>query len=290
MGFISKAQTKNRTAPKQFPNQLGNAVERVWAMEKLLQTVAVMFGAQSMTSSVLRGRQSTLVSLFNVGEVTSDFWYEKTAFTNWQLTIGAESTKGIAVDWAVSVQLGSAPEGPIVAVNTIHALTVDGALVKGELHDLLRETIGTSASSGELPDSTDTLLQEIVSASYAAPVHPVLEKTPSSFRQRFSIVSPMNQVDIQARIVLLGFRAEAISDWHFVYEIGIEGFPSGSANLFIDVAKDSSKIRGEVTFDASDDPVADAVAFQMCRGFAEQCLAILKLFGGEAILEIERNQ
>jgi len=284
VGFISKSKTKNRMAPRQYPNSLGDSVERSWQTEKLLQTVSVMLGAQSMTSTILRGHQSSLVSLFNVGEIASDFWYERTEFSKWQLSLGADSTRGVALDWAIGVQMGSSSDGPNLVISTVNALTRDGALVKGDLHDRLRETIGESASSGKLPEEANSLLNEITKASYATPVHPLAQTTPPTFNRAFHIESNLTPNEVRKRLALLNYRVSSSSESEFSYEIGIEGYPSGLIKLIIEESTELVTLRGSTSFAASGDLIADAVAFRMCSGFPAECIATLKLFDGSGSL------
>jgi len=142
VGIVGKVHTAKRTSVKSYPNNFGDATERGLRTKRLIRTVAVMFGAPTMTSSTLRGHNSALVALFRNTEVTSDFWYERVGPAKWQLTLGAATTVG---GNGLGDHRGDDNGDGRSAISRqyFHALTRDGALVKGKLHDSLRQVIGT---------------------------------------------------------------------------------------------------------------------------------------------------
>ena len=282
MGIVGKVHTAKRTSVKSYPNNFGDATERGLRTKRLIRTVAVMFGAPTMTSSTLRGHNSALVALFRNTEVTSDFWYERVGPAKWQLTLGAATTRGVAMDWAITVEMTMATEGPQLVVNTFHALTRDGALVKGKLHDSLRQVIGNAATTGQQPDVPPALLTEIVRSGYAPPVFEIIAMVPTQFVDDFVIQSPSALGEVLSRLTLAPHRVIESTDSGMVFEVGIDGFPSGTVAVTVQPLGDVTEIRGEITFHASGSAVADAVAYRMCTRFENELLGLLKLFGGEA--------
>lgn len=284
MGIVGKVHTAKRTAPKQYPNNFGEGSPRVWRTKRMLRTVSLMFGAPTMTSSTLRGHNSVLVPLFVNTEVTSDFWYERVGLSKWQLTLGAATTNGVAMDWAVTVEMTLVDERPQIVLNTINALTRDGVLEKGKLHDSLRQVIGDAVTTGQQPDVPPALLSEIVRASYATPVYAVISTAPPQFVEDFAIRTPHSVAEVRDRLRLIRHRVIESTDDATVFEVGIVGSPCGMVAVHIQEIDEVTEIRGEITFHAAGSQVADAVAFGMCTRFANQLLSLLHLFDGEATL------
>ena len=285
MGIVSKAHTAKRTSAKAYPNNFGDARERLWRTKRLLQTTALMFGAPTMTSTTLRGHNSSLAPLFGIGEVTSDFWFERVKPTKWQLSLGAGTTRGIVWDWAVTVELAGTDESPQIALNTVSALTRDGVLEKGKLHDSLRQLIGNAATTGQQPEVPPAFLTEILRSSYATPVHRIIDAAPPQFVEDFVIHSPASFAEVHSVIAMCRHRVIERTDERVIFEVGLEGYPSGTVVLSIRARNDRLDVQGEVTFHASGSAVVDAVAFRMCKSFASDLMGLFKLFDVPATLE-----
>ena len=285
MGIVSKAHTAKRTAAKAYPNNFGDARERLWRTKRLLQTTALMFGAPTMTSTTLRGHSSSLAPIFGIGEVTSDFWFERVKPTKWQLSLGADTARGIVLDWAVTAELAGTAESPQLVLNTVNALTRDGVLEKGKLHDGLRQVIGDAATTGRQPELPPAFLTELLRSSYATPVHAIIDAAPPQFVEDFAVHSPATVADVHSVIVMSRHRVIERTDERVIFEVGLDGYPSGTAVLTLRVRSDGVDVQGEVTFHASGGAVVDAVAFRMCKSFASDLMALFKLFDVPATLE-----
>jgi hypothetical protein len=105
---------------------------------------------------------------------------------------------------------------------------------------------------------------------------------PTQFVDDFVIQSPSALGEVLSRLTLAPHRVIESTDSGMVFEVGIDGFPSGTVAVTVQPLGDVTEIRGEITFHASGSAVADAVAYRMCTRFENELLGLLKLFGGEA--------
>lgn len=284
MGLIAKARTASRTAAKTVPNMLApdDIDDQLRATDDLIRSVACAVGSVSRSSTTLRGHTSSLVTLFGVGDVDSDLWFERLKPSEWQVALGAASSVGTTLDWAVQfvavVQGGS----PAISMATPQALTSDGALEKGAVHDSLRAAVTDAATTGVPADRSAVL--EVTTAGYATPTNPPREPVPAQFTDAFTITAEYGLQDARDRIALSSGRRELTTPDRWRVDLGITGQPCAHAQLTLLDDPAGSRLEASVSFTASGIAIADAVAHHTATAFAHSLLATMQLFDGQAQL------
>jgi hypothetical protein len=192
--------TKKRTAPVSGP--LNSAL----AGTPWLTTGAIPIGAL-VRSAVFAvdiigarsvGRTGRRVSALTPTSA-SQFWVETSDFKTWALILGVTQEGSVVADW--SVRLVTDTVGRTCTIRTTQWRRLDGALVNGDQHDLLRDDLlralalgQVTEANGEAEMTTKSLGQE----------QPFAGPPPDAFDLAFAFTTALNEADTRNRLGLLG--------------------------------------------------------------------------------------
>jgi hypothetical protein len=284
MGLISKAKTASRTAEKSVTNILGggNGVDGLEDTDLVIRAAGAQIGAVSRRSSMVRGHTTNIVTGLGIGALASDFWFLRLEWGVWELTLGADSSAGVAIDWQVRCASVLQAGEPMLTITTPNGLTSNGALVKGDAHDSLRQLIVDGVSGIHAPDRA--AMTDISEAGYATTTNWLCNPTPSAFSDAFVITTSLSCDDTRLRVSLIQARCSQVEPDTWVYQIGVVGQAAATATIRIHDAGAHREIYGSVQFTPTGKIIGDEVAYRGASSFAASVLATVKLWKAEAEL------
>lgn len=115
----------------------------------VVRSAAVSLRASGARSSGrTKGRGSPLVDAFL--NMPASLWVERLTLQMWSVTLGLRDADPARVryDWQLTVRCAPDASGAAVQIQTPRYRMTDGALVHGDLHDYLRETIASGFTDG----------------------------------------------------------------------------------------------------------------------------------------------
>jgi hypothetical protein len=285
MGFLDKRNTAKRTegvrAPLTCPEGT-SAAERVLMTDRVVRAAAALLGISRQRSTTLRGHSNKIVAAIGIGEIASTVWFERQGMTTWWLALGAASSTGIFLDWAIRADLTASVAGDVVTVSTPVRLTQNGALEKGALHDETRQLI-LNGAVGTMPPE-DGLVAVSARGLRRWIFDPTLSfraDPPEPWTGRFRIRARMSHEEASTRLLLIQERCTEATQTSWSFALGIEGFAGAVGAIRCDSVEPGILV-GEVDFKPSGDSIPDRVALHKAKSFAEEVLGALKLWGGDA--------
>ncbi|MEU6553249.1 hypothetical protein ABZ915_23645 [Streptomyces sp. NPDC046915] len=267
MGFLDRRLTANRTAPLRVPVQLPLDAGAGWQTQGKVVTGAVVRDAvvnaraERAESTALRGQQSSFTATFSTKPST--LWAEQSNGHGWTLTLGVLRADGLrAVDWTVSVQVVRSPEGAVAEIDTTEALTSEGALVNGKIHDRVRDRLATrfDGTAQDGWDAEDRISRHSLSPAAHLLAHPVRGHLSAAF-DAVTTAPPAEVLAGLERIALPVAKAPpgappAARHWH----LGLPGSPAGRGYAEVHDEGDRRRVRGGAQVPRTRDEVGDAVA------------------------------
>jgi hypothetical protein len=283
--MISRARTTARTAEKRVVIRPGEGYEGApsTGTDAVIRHAAAHIGGVPRSSTVLRGHTCVLVAVLGLGEVASDFWFERTGRTGWTLTLGADTTSGVVIDWQVRCAEVPDPAGTALSVVTTQALTTDGALVKGDVHDGLRQLIGDGVAG--LGGRDPAAGAAVTRAGYDTPTRQLCGPTPAVFSDDFAVRTPLSVEAALQRLRLVQAPRADLGNDGMALRLGIVGQPGAHAVLTVVDLGPEREVVGHVAFAESGSVVADAVAYRRSTELARSVCDVMRLWGNDARLE-----
>ena len=141
------------------------------------------------TNARMKGRGSAIVDAFL--NMPASLWVERSSLHLWSVTLGLRSSDPTKViyDWQLTVQCVPEEYDALVQIRTPRYRMSDGALVHGDLHDYLRDTIadGFTAGAGDAQDA-EVLLSRLGLAKAELPTREAaLDSVPTAFEIRTNL-------------------------------------------------------------------------------------------------------
>lgn len=288
MGFLDKIQTGRRVQPSVVPYP--EAPTRVGAdlqIDRVMRAAAAHLGGGSYRSSTFRGRQTTFMGLGGGGTVVnSTVWFEKTGIAQWQLALGADSSRERLIDWAIRAQ-GTRPadQAPTVSVSTPNFLSSNGALEKAKLHDEVRQLV-QDGIAGQTVVPEDGLEACFATALERAGEVFVEQTEPAQATAGFEIRTALPETEARRRLRLaMGVAVEEVPGG-YRYQLAPDAGASATATVTQHPKRPESWI-GQVAFLPSGDALLDRISWAAAQHFPESLMGYFRLFAGEAEMVTE---
>ena len=225
MGFIAKNATKKRTAPASGPLNpaLGGTPWLTTGAIPIGALVRSAVFALDITGARSMGRTTRRVSAFTPTSA-SHLWVETSDFRTWNLILGVTQEGSVAADWSVRLETDTA--GHTCAVRTTHWRTLDGALVNGDHHDLLRDELLRALALGR---ATEANGEAEVTATSLRQEQPFTSPPPDAFELAFSFNTALDEADARERLGLVGHPVTSGGGDSITWSLGL---PANGASDF----------------------------------------------------------
>lgn len=275
MGMFERRKTQAEMAPTSTAVAARGALglEQVLQIDGAIRCASLSSIEASEKSGTVRGKQSNVSYVLGAGDIPSTLWFERTEFTKWTISKGADSTTGNHMDWQVEFLAKDTPAGPVVETRTPHAMTRNDVIEKAASHKKLRGDADRYVR-GEATPGADRL-REVSKAGLTLAVGAITTSVePVNSTQRISTNRPGAMVDEALRHLPATIVSRSGNDC--CYHLGIPGQSGGTALVRWDDSP-SAIIEIELTVALAGNILTDAVASLACRRFTDDVLAVLRL-------------